>query len=317
VLLCDEGLALARDVGEPFALGLALNNLGRVLLHRGDRVRGDFHRAAAVAEEGLRHGVATGNTLGVGHFLEMSGLVRCAQGDPVEAETLFLQSLNRFREIGATWDTGVALRSLGQAAYQRRDLTGATAYCAESLATWWDIGNAWGIPQAIEMLARVAMAQAAPEHGVRLFAAAAAARQAIGTPSAPADVAEDERRLAIARGALGEPAFVDAWADGWNMPLERAIQSALADTPSAPDTRDEMSHTPDDMSRPSLTRREREVAVLVARGLTNRQVAAELVIALRTAEAHVEHILDKLGLTSRTQVATWVVGQGWLAHPAT
>ena len=62
-----------------------------------------------------------------------------------------------------------------------------------------------------------------------------------------------------------------------------------------------------------LTRREREVAALIARGLTNRQIAEELFIAERTADTHVEHILAKLGLGSRTQVATWVVEQGDVA----
>jgi DNA-binding CsgD family transcriptional regulator len=61
--------------------------------------------------------------------------------------------------------------------------------------------------------------------------------------------------------------------------------------------------------RGPLTRREVEIAGLVARGLTNRQIAATAHIGERTVETHVQHILDKLGLTSRTQVAAWVVAQ--------
>ncbi|MGJ3558561.1 response regulator transcription factor [Streptomyces sp. INA 01156] len=55
-----------------------------------------------------------------------------------------------------------------------------------------------------------------------------------------------------------------------------------------------------------LTRRESEIAELVALGLTNKQIAAKLVIAQRTADAHVQNILTKLGFNSRTQVAAWV-----------
>jgi DNA-binding NarL/FixJ family response regulator len=62
-----------------------------------------------------------------------------------------------------------------------------------------------------------------------------------------------------------------------------------------------------------LTVREREVAVLIAHGLTNRQIAERLVIALRTADNHVQHIFDKLGLSSRAQVAAWAALQGMLA----
>jgi DNA-binding CsgD family transcriptional regulator len=59
-----------------------------------------------------------------------------------------------------------------------------------------------------------------------------------------------------------------------------------------------------------LTRREHEIALLVARGLTNREIAAQLVIAERTADTHLEHILEKLGLRSRVQVAAWALARG-------
>ncbi|MCZ0975240.1 helix-turn-helix transcriptional regulator [Streptomyces albulus] len=60
---------------------------------------------------------------------------------------------------------------------------------------------------------------------------------------------------------------------------------------------------------PGLTRRESQVAELVAEGLTNKDIAARLTIAQRTAENHVERILGKLGLTSRTQLALWTYEQ--------
>jgi len=59
-----------------------------------------------------------------------------------------------------------------------------------------------------------------------------------------------------------------------------------------------------------LTAREREVATLIARGKTNREIADLLVISERTAEGHVNNILGKLGFTSRAQIAAWVVEQG-------
>lgn len=61
---------------------------------------------------------------------------------------------------------------------------------------------------------------------------------------------------------------------------------------------------------PVLTPREREVAALVAEGMTNRQIGENLYVAERTAETHVENILMKLGFTSRTQVARWVLDSG-------
>jgi DNA-binding NarL/FixJ family response regulator len=64
-----------------------------------------------------------------------------------------------------------------------------------------------------------------------------------------------------------------------------------------------------------LSRREREVAVLVARGLTNREIARTLVVSERTAENHVQHILTKLGFGTRAQIAAWAVSEG-LPPPA-
>ena len=59
-----------------------------------------------------------------------------------------------------------------------------------------------------------------------------------------------------------------------------------------------------------LTAREREVAVLIARGYSNRAIAEELVIIPRTADTHVERILGKLGFTARAQVGAWVAERG-------
>ena len=65
-----------------------------------------------------------------------------------------------------------------------------------------------------------------------------------------------------------------------------------------------------DLEASPLSRREREVATMVADGMTNRQIAERLFIAERTAEGHVERIRNKLGVRSRTEVATWAVEHG-------
>ncbi|MEV4241593.1 protein kinase [Nocardia sp. NPDC049737] len=99
------------------------------------------------------------------------------------------------------------------------------------------------------------------------------------------------------RRALSDRGFDAAFRRGRTMGMNAAVSYALGEPPTA---------TPHD-SGMALTKRELEVAHLVAQGLTNKQIAAKLVLSQRTAQHHVEHILSKLGFTSRTQIAAWIV----------
>lgn len=68
--------------------------------------------------------------------------------------------------------------------------------------------------------------------------------------------------------------------------------------------------------RGPLSARESEVALLVAEGLTNRQISERLHLSVRTAENHVENICNKLGFTSRAQIAAWTVERGMIRKGA-
>ncbi|MTE16318.1 LuxR family transcriptional regulator [Nocardia sp. CT2-14] len=101
------------------------------------------------------------------------------------------------------------------------------------------------------------------------------------------------------RDAMGEKQFRAAFEAGAALGFEEAVGYALGTEP-CPDARPVKSIEAD-----ILTRRERDVARLIAAGYSNKNIASELVISIRTAQGHVEHILTKLGFTSRTQIAGW------------
>jgi non-specific serine/threonine protein kinase len=117
---------------------------------------------------------------------------------------------------------------------------------------------------------------------------------------------------AATRGRLGADRYEAESRRGLDTPLDDAVRYAVGDN-------DTSVHRPQhhvgrpDTARGDLTPREFEVADLIALGLTNRQVAARLVISQRTAESHVEHIMTKLGLTSRTQLVRWRLQESQLA----
>ncbi|WP_435832917.1 response regulator transcription factor [Nocardia vinacea] len=103
------------------------------------------------------------------------------------------------------------------------------------------------------------------------------------------------------RQTLGTRRFDAAIRQGREMGMDAAIAYALGEQPT--------DAAPASGASAKLTKRERQVADLVAQGLSNKQIAAELVIAQRTAEGHVEHILTKLGFNSRAQIAAWTADQ--------
>lgn len=101
------------------------------------------------------------------------------------------------------------------------------------------------------------------------------------------------------RAELGERVLDACLAKGVAMTVDDAVDYALSSTK-------EPEAGPAAAQPARLTRRETEVAKLVGEGLTNKEIAARLVVSQRTAEAHVEHVLTKLDFRSRAQIAVWI-----------
>ena len=164
--------------------------------------------------------------------------------------------------------------------------------------------------QGIEGMAIVAAAEKRTDRAGRLWGAAEVSREAMGAP-----LRLDERRIyepyiTTARAEFGSEGWEAVREVGRQMTLEEAADYALDKVEPATAT----AHAPGRSSsteRPaSLTPREEEIAALVARGFTNRQIASELSISEHTAATHVRRILKKLGLNSRSRLATWITEQG-------
>ncbi|MEV0247812.1 LuxR C-terminal-related transcriptional regulator [Nocardia sp. NPDC050712] len=148
-------------------------------------------------------------------------------------------------------------------------------------------------------LAWAAAAQGDQVRAARLMGAAVAVRRGSTQRLAHAmtEAVGDKVRVQVAH-ALGDREFQAAFDSGVALPLDEAMSYALGTEPEpAPVPKAEVADV--------LTRREKDVARLVAAGYSNKAIATELVISIRTAESHVDHILTKLGCTSRTQIAGW------------
>jgi non-specific serine/threonine protein kinase len=194
------------------------------------------------------------------------------------------------------------------------DYARARGYLEESLALARELSDRHGLANVLEGFAALAAARKSPRRALRLLGAAQAVREAIGGPLPPDWQADLERRLSPAWLGLDAEAATAACAEGRSTPLEQALSYALAageiGRRSAPPGTLPEAPSPGAWALEELTTREREVVALLARGLSNRQIAATLVVSERTAEGHVHNILSKLQLDSRTQLASWGVRMG-------
>jgi DNA-binding CsgD family transcriptional regulator len=344
--LLAESLEIAREVGEPRDVALALTFLGRVARDQGDEA------ARALGEESVELFRSVGDTWGCGVALHFLGLAVAGQ-EPGSARPLFEESARLFRERGDRWDLAMPVRGLGLVAYQESDYATAQAYFQEAVALFRERGDEWSMAMLLHDLGYVALSngdhrQAAVLFGqslegwqrlgntrgtvlclaglagvagqtqraleaARLFGAAEAIGESAGIILEPTDQVAYAPNVAGAREHLSAVAFAAAWTAGRAMSLEEAVACARqidASDALAPALTDS---TTGGAVEP-LTPREREVAALLARGLTNRQIAEALVITEGTANLHVKHILGKLGFGSRAQVAVWAAQLG-LAQP--
>jgi DNA-binding CsgD family transcriptional regulator len=223
------------------------------------------------------------------------------------------------------------LRALGHVALIHHDDPGCALFqFRESLALERQFGTTPDLVACIVGLAGVAARVGDLAHAARLFGAAEALLDSLGATLQPGDRADQERLVAAARTRLPESDWSTAWAIGRALPLDAAIAEALAIEVPAPITQSTPAvvvpspstqpapTAPEAPTPPRVTRRrqgplsprEQEVAGLIARGLSNRAIAGELQITEKTAANHIEHMMTKLDLRTRAQIAIWAVQHG-------
>jgi len=298
-VLGEECLALSQELGDKANKAEVFYILGLTALVRIELelASDDFNEAAALQRE-------LGDTVGLARTVQGLGIVEIGQRDFGRAEELHEESLALAREAGDDFGIMFAL-GLGALAALHQDEHGQVkTLCAEGLEVSRLAGLTHGIIFHLQISAVSAGAQGQPIRLARLWGAAEVLSESIGVTLYPIERRDYSPYINAARAELDEATWEAALAEGRAMSAEEAVECALSAEKSAPLS----SPTPKRRAarRPNtvLTRREREVAALVAQGLTNRQIASELVLSEHTVHRHVAGILKKLDLHSRAQVAS-------------
>ncbi len=293
--LAGQSIRLSQELGYRRGEAMALVYLGRSLV-AGERPA----EAGPHLDRALRLLEGLDDPAALATALLYAGLAAHFTGQVEEACARYGRSVELCRAIGFRSVGARSLQRLGHARLDLGDIRGARGAFEEALPTCLELGDRWVVPLVMAGFAGVAASTGRPRRALRLAGVARGLCEA-GQFSMPAVMqAQLERWLRPARKQLA-PVAAQITAEGRRMSLAEAVSYALADEPE-----EAWRSGP----RRTLTRRELEVASLAARGFTNRSIAGQLHLSVRTVDTHVDHVLTKLGFSTRTQLAAWAYESG-------
>jgi DNA-binding CsgD family transcriptional regulator len=245
--------------------------------------------------------------------LQIQGGLALLQGDYATAHQLIQEGLPTLQALGDRSSIGRAFFGLAEIALAQGNAAQAEPLYTEALLHLHEVGDKIWIAEVLQRLATAVASQGQVVWAARLLGAAATLFKTLGVSPHPILRASYDYTVATTRATAGEELFAAAWHEGQTMTLEAVL------TPPAPALL--LSQQPaDELLPPSpalapaartpadeLTAREVEVLRLLAKGLTNAQMAERLVISPRTIHAHVRAIYSKLGLPSRVAATHYAI----------
>ena len=301
--LVEEGRALAAQFSDPLIHALLDHADGVLALYRDD-----LPRAVSRLENALEVFDVRGDLTLQVDALQTFGLVYDLLGESQRSIGCYGKALAITESHGESVYHSYTLWAMGVAVWRQGDLGRAGGLLGQALQLTEQVNDPLACAACLEVLAWIAAGERNSRRAAVLMGAAEELAHSVGGVTIVFLNLQSyhEECETMMRRALGEKAFGAARRQGRLMGMDGAVAYALGR--QSPDANHTAGQSGD------LTKREREVADLVAQGLTNKLIAAKLVISQRTAQGHVEHVLTKLGFTSRAQIAAWVVEQSRNEH---
>lgn len=302
----EESLAILRLAGSAAHLAYTLGYSGYTIW-----CLGDLTTARRRYDESLALYQTLGDRAGIATALVMQGLWAHHAGDYRTARIHFEQALGLFLAVGDRRSIARTVRNLADVALAQANYANALELYDESLIRFRELGDKYFIALCLLGFGYLNGRHGNLDRAATLLGAGAALRTTIGGQLTRWDLGDFERERELIQIDLGEAAFAAAFARGEVLTLEDAIVLArqLPDVPEATPTAVAAASAtvtphagrPSSSSGPfGLTARELDVLRLVATGLTDAQVADELVLSPRTINSHLHSIYGKLGVSSRS-----------------
>jgi predicted ATPase/DNA-binding winged helix-turn-helix (wHTH) protein len=224
----ERSLACWRLLSDRLAIARCLHNLANVV-----KVRGDYSRARLALHEATEIFAELGDRNGAAWSINQHGDIARAQGDKLGARELYERALSAFREAGDQWGVARSLTDLGSIDCERGEQKVAHAAYREALQIFASLGHRRGTARALEGFACLAFARGQAVRALKLAAAASRLRQIIGAPLHPDEQQRLDQALRPAWESFSESEGKSAWAEGFAMSLEKAIQFSLEEPGSA------------------------------------------------------------------------------------
>ena len=306
VPLMKDCIAKCRTLGKKW-------DLARVVLRLGyyQQLHGDLEQALTLTREGLALTQEFGDRTLVTHALNNLAYWLYLHGDLEQAKAFAHEGLTLARELGDRAVILSTLETIGSIALAKGELEQAISCFTEGYSLARELGNELLVAWHLLGLARVAIAQYQLIRAVYMFAAAEV-RYDLNKQMSPDQRDDYKRTIGSLHAQLGEQAFKAAWAEGRKMTLEQILAASdELETPngvtlvSSFQNIDQPPLGLDDAN--NLTPRELEVLSLVAQGLTDVQVAKQLVISRRTVNAHLTSIYRKIKVSSRSAATRYAI----------
>jgi non-specific serine/threonine protein kinase len=285
--LFAEARQLSAELGERALEGWAWIFDGLVEMFWGSATR-----ARECFEEGRRLHHELGVGAGEARSTAAIGFTFMLENDRDRAQKLVEEALELAVSADDGFGQGQSHTYLGMIA-QASDERAATAHYHSAVACLRRYRDVTLLPMSLVGQALV-LARSDPATALRVAAAACAVRARVGGEFPPMARARVDEVRRVAEKAMGTDAG-RIWRDGLRLGVDDAIALAFGGARLRTTSAD------------GLSDREREVAELVAQGLSNKEIGARLHLSVRTVESHIRHVLTKVGLGNRTQLAGWML----------